>query len=208
MLIVFVLVATGKRIGNNDAKDLLVLGDSFVAGEGATGMRGWAQRLAARFDEAVVSGAGGDTIESLNRRLEPLLNDEYEIVLVEIGLNDSRIRASLGHNEVRSGEFRDGLERLIEKLSMRADRVGLLALTRVDENKTAPYKRDKYYFNRDIAVYDAILRDTAANQGIMYLRVPTLLDEPDLLFDGLHPSDSGHARLLSAVSEQIATWNR
>jgi lysophospholipase L1-like esterase len=79
-------------------------------------------------------------------------------------------------------------------------------LTRVDETKTSPYKEDKYYFNRNIEVYDAMLREIAASKGVTYIRVPTLLEEPDLLYDGLHPSDAGHARLLSAVSEQISAW--
>ena len=154
----------------------------------------------------IFSGAGGDTIESLSRRLEPALNDDYEIVLVEIGLNDSRIRRSLGHNEVLPREFRDVLERVLERLSTHTERLGVLGLTRVDEVKTSPYKKDKFYVNRDIAAYDAMLREMALSGGVSYIRVPTLLEEPDLLFDGLHPSDSGHAKLLSAVSEQIAAW--
>jgi lysophospholipase L1-like esterase len=52
-----------------------------------------------------------------------------------------------------------------------------------------------------------MLREIAASKRVTYVRVPTLLEAPDLLFDGLHPSDTGHARLLSAVSEQIAAWN-
>jgi lysophospholipase L1-like esterase len=88
-----------------------------------------------------------------------------------------------------------------------SDRLGLVGLTRVDETKAAPFKADKYYFNRNVKVYDGILRRIAASKGVRYLRVPTLLEEPDLLVDGVHPSDSGHARLLSAVSEEISDWS-
>jgi lysophospholipase L1-like esterase len=206
-LTVLLVVVKQIETDNGNTKDLLVLGDSFVAGEGATEMNGWAQRLAASFDEAVVSGEGGDTTESLSGRVDRALNSDYEIILVEIGLNDSRFRRSLGRNEVAPPEFRDRLARLIEKLSTHTDRLGVLGLTRVDETKTTPYKRDKYYFNQDIEVYDTMLREIAASKRVTYVRVPTLLEAPDLLFDGLHPSDTGHARLLSAVSEQIAAWN-
>ncbi len=59
------LPITNQTASETTQKDLLVIGDSFVEGEGATAEQGWAQQLAQKFEESRVSGAGGDDVNGV-----------------------------------------------------------------------------------------------------------------------------------------------
>ncbi|MEL6643318.1 MAG: GDSL-type esterase/lipase family protein [Pseudomonadota bacterium] len=185
---------------------VLIIGDSFVEGVGATGKQGWAQLLRdARDDDAefTLSGIGGDTIAKILNRQSEFFGNSYSKVVLEVGLNDSRYRPSREENEIPISNFGAGVGRFIELWRSNGSNVLLIGLTRVDETKTVPYKQDKVYRNALIDIYDKCLAEVAISHGARYLPVPKLNDTAEALDDGLHPSDIGHKRIRSAVEGAI-----
>lgn len=186
---------------------ILIIGDSFVEGVGGTD-GGWAQDFArgAADSEVVTSGIGGDNTEDLLSRYRAHLSFEPQLTVVQIGLNDSRYRPSRNGNEISPEQFRSNLISLVRAFRDVPSMVMLVGLTTVDESLADPYKEDKHYKNAQIAKFDEIVRQVAADLEAHYVAGPDLAGGDDLLSDGLHPNDNGHAiilhEVLAAISER------
>lgn len=181
---------------------VLIAGDSFVEGVGATRKNGWAQMLAAASPghEFVISGVGGDNIRTLLERLRAMPAHAFGLVILQVGLNDSRYRPSLDGHEIPIHEFRRAFHILLALLRHSGSvKLVIVGLTRVDEAKTDPYKDDKHYRNRDIDVFDTELRRLANESGAAFVQPPRLNDDSANLVDGLHPSDKGHQLIFEEV---------
>lgn len=184
---------------HNSMKRILIVGDSFVEGVGDQEKGGWASRLAQIDGMAVTfDGVGGRTAQDVDL-LKDCLPSGFDLAILQIGINDSRFRNSLGEAEVPLKQFKELIDRIAATLKTRAHRVAVMGLTRVDESLTDPYKPDKSYRNRMIDTYDACLREGASNGIYDYIPVPSLIDGKNLLSDGLHPSPNGHQLLLEAA---------
>jgi len=182
---------------------LLIAGDSLVEGVGAAGKRGWAQMVAELVPDTTVIGIGGFTVrDAIDRlRVEPL--DDYKSLCLSLGLNDSRYRADLGKYEVPIEQFEMDLNELFAMLPTGASDRAILSLIPVDEARSMPLKEDKKYINRDIEQYDAIIRRVAPEYGVDLILVPDLRGDPADYADGVHPSDSGHAKIFAAVKHWL-----
>jgi hypothetical protein len=203
------------RIGENSAiidsggmmKKVLVVGDSFVEGVGDLDRGGWAVRLGEIADiTTIVNGVGGRTsIDVLD--IVDSLPSGFDLAILQVGLNDSRYRDSLTGQEVELNIFKKAVSKIVESLNVKAARVAIMGLTRVNEDLTDPYKPDKSYRNRLIDDYDRCLRDMALGGTFDYIPVSTLGERPGLLSDGLHPSPLGHELLLGSVLSYIDAKN-
>ncbi len=182
-----------------DNQRVLVLGDSFVTGAGASD-QGWAQQLVEVLHPAAeirVSGVAGNTSGHLLARCREHAEFDPGTLIVQIGINDSRYRPSKSAIEMTLERFRYNVTATTR--TYEAHDVFLLGLTRVDEAHTAPLKDDKHYRNADIELYDAALREVAHDINARYLALPPLNDSPRLLADGLHPSALGYHAILKVV---------
>ena len=179
------------------------IGNSFVEGVGDTTEGGWTRRVTRQLTQnwnSIHKGIGGDNIRAvLNRFQTDALSYNPQIVVVEVGINDSRIRSSLGNlNEVPPWEFSAALVTFNSIVKARNIRYLLLmGLTPVDEARTTPYKEDKIYLNREIRLYDKLLQEFTISKNHVF--VP-LYDQfakeggaTKLTVDGVHPSPEGHA---------------
>lgn len=185
---------------------ILVIGDSFVEGVGATDKIGWAQSMensSNQVAELVVSGIGGDTIVKILDRHIEFFEMSFEKVVLAVGLNDSRYRPSKNANEVPRQSFIDGIRQFVELWQSKGAKVYLIGLTRVDEDRTDPYKEDKIYRNALVEDYDECLVEVAVSTQATYVAVSKLNDLKEGLCDGLHPSDLGHQKLLSCIEGAI-----
>ena len=185
---------------------LLIIGDSIVAGVGADNKFGWAQKFLDKFKAYLcvdISGIGGDTIVKILTRQNNFLKKRYDLVVLEVGLNDSRFRPSLKLNEVAIKDFESGIARFVESWRSNNVTVLIVGLTRVDESKTIPFKEDKIYRNSDINFYDTSLKAICERTMAQYLPVPALSDKDQYLSDGMHPSTKGHEQLYHTLKEQI-----
>ncbi len=184
---------------------LLVLGNSFVEGVGATDTRGWASHLGNHLPHyrVITGGVGGNTSADLLSRIGEFSHSAPAVFVIQIGLNDSRWRPSGGRCEVSIDDFRANMTRLLTYISSPAPEQYVLGLTRVDETLTTPFKPDKHYVNRLIEQYDGLLREVATAHAAIYVPLPPLTQAPGLLADGLHPSDAGHRMILRSFLEML-----
>ena len=184
--------------------NIVITGDSFVEGVGVSS-GGWAQMLADRTKELAVSifGIGGQTSQDLMKRIAGEIGSETAVVIISIGVNDSRIRPSLRRNEVPIDQFEDNVEKAICAVLEHGASCLVVGLTTVDEARTSPFKEDKIYQNKSIAAYDEVLRLKSHELNVGYVTVPSIADEQGALADGLHPSDVGHNRILSVVEPAL-----
>ena len=91
---------------------ILIIGNSFVEGVGADGKNGWAQILSTQYkSNMTISGVGGDTIKKILARFPKILDKKHQLVILEVGINDSRYRPSLKSREVELTEFLRGLNK-------------------------------------------------------------------------------------------------
>ena len=187
---------------------ILIVGDSFVEGVGAENKYGWAQQFkdSMRDHDTVVSGMGGDNIHKILGRLQSF-SDNFDLVILEVGINDSRYRQSKKGNEVALDKFANALREFIRffRARNRNAAIIILGLTRVNERFTNPYKEDKHYLNSHIEKYDAMIGEVCDNEGVDYVPLPKLLTHEGLLADGIHPSAAGHKLIFQRVSEHVST---
>ncbi len=185
----------------------LIIGDSFIKGTGAQNNLGWAQMFKNNNPQlnVEISGVGGDNILKVNNRLSSLDKDMFDIVILGVGINDSRYRPSKNGYEISLDNFQDGLISFANYFTERNSKVSIFftGLTKVDETKTSPYKHDKYYLNKNIEIFDRKLQETSSMIGVSYIYVPELIDNLNNLSDGLHPSNQGHKILLDAVTQKV-----
>lgn len=190
-------------------KVLIVMGDSLVEGVGDETGGGWAARLknAIKKDFKIfICGIGGQNIFDLNRRVElELKKYQPNIVIIQIGANDSRIRDSLGgKNEVPLENFIRTYLKIISvvKKFSSVEYLAAVGLPRVDENLTHPYKPDKHYISDEIEKFDNAIQEICDISRVAFIKISHRVNPakiPPMLFDGIHPSSKGHQAIMEEV---------
>ena len=185
LLIVIALAMTTMRGHDAIAADrvIVALGDSLTAGLGVAPDEAWPALLEARLQQeglqyrVVNAGVSGDTSAGGVSRLDWVLRNNPEIVIVALGANDG-----LRGQPVTA--LRSNLVAIVDRLKQRKVKV-LLAGMRLPPNYGAPYTRD----------FAAVFVDVARQTGVPL--VPFLLDGVAAnaslnLADGIHPNAAGH----------------
>lgn len=169
---------------------IVVLGDSLAAGlalEEAQAFPALVERqlLERGYDvEVVNAGVSGDTSAGGLRRIDWVLRQEPDLVVVELGAND-------GLRGLPVAETESNLERIIERAQRSGARV-LLAGMRIPSNYGPRYTAEF------AAVYPRLAERTGA------ALIPFLLDgvalDPRLnLPDRIHPNPAGHRKIADTV---------
>ncbi len=163
---------------------ILALGDSLTAGYGLSQSDSFPSQLSRRLREAGVAseivnaGVSGDTTSGALQRLDWLMEEKYDLAIVELGANDA-LRA------VDPDLTRQNLERIVEKLKTTGSAILLAGMK-------APRNLGEDYAKRFDALFPAIAR-----RHVVYF-YPFFLDgvatDPALnQQDGLHPNAKGVA---------------
>lgn len=185
-------------------KSILIIGDSYVEGVGAKKNEGWAFLLRNKMPKHIfeISGIGGDHTEKILNRFP---EKKYDIYIIQTGTNDSRFRPSRNEEEVPIDKFKNNLLRIINKIYIINNnaKIMLIGLLFVKEEKTSPYKPDKYYKNFIIRKYDNKLIDFAQENNITYVSLGKMLQNKDSVHDGLHPSENGHVMISQIVAKEL-----
>jgi len=179
------LAMTAIRDHEASASDrvIVALGDSLTAGLGVAPDEAWPTLLEARLQQegfqyrVVNAGVSGDTSAGGLARLDWVLRNNPEIVIVALGAND-------GLRGQPTSTLRSNLLSIVGRLKQRKAKV-LLAGMRLPPNYGAPYTRD----------FAAVFADVARQTGVPL--VPFLLDGVAAnaslnLADGIHPNAAGH----------------
>ncbi len=191
-------------------KAIICLGDSITFGRGGTANKGWVFRLDEYFSSKdyynVVYNLGipGDGVEGLLKRVNVELTarvnlirpDDKFVILIGIGLNDSRL---IGKEEQISIE--DYMEKMTELVKIAkgyTSHVVLLGLTNADEKRTTPYE-DTYFYNERIGKFNSVIEKVAEDNDLKYLKFDNLA--ADMLGDGIHPNDKGYEKMYLVVKK-------
>lgn len=209
---------------------ILVFGDSEAYGaydkEG-----GWVARLRKYVDKKSSLGKNyyclvynmsisGDTSKGVLERFDAetarRLDDEKDDrFIISIGANDSMFMHEKNDNLVALSEFKENIQKLINKTRKYSKKIVFIGLLPVDEKKVDPipwsvvisedgvsYKGS--YRNVQIKKFNAALRELCGKNSVLFVdnyEKWVKSDYKALLLDGVHPNTKGHEKIYTSVKE-------
>ena len=193
--IMLVAATAAPAPGAPRSPQIVAFGDSITAGFGLAPDAALPARLQAKprdrgIDAHIVNaGTSGDTTAGGVARLDWVLGDKPDLVILELGAND----ALRGINPVT---VRANLEILIDKIRARGAKLLLLGM-RAPPNWGEDYQR----------AFDRIYPELARAHGVPL--VPFFLEgvamEPGMnQADGLHPNEKGVALMVDHIAPMVA----
>ncbi|NNE48039.1 MAG: arylesterase [Rhodothermales bacterium] len=191
---------TGTRAESKvDRARILMLGDSITAGYGLDPAQAFPARLQALIDsagydyEVVAAGLSGETTAGGRRRVEWLLRNEADILLIELGGND-------GLRGVDPESVRENLTAIITTARARnSDMTIILGGMRMPMNMGGAYRERFESVYPEVAAANDVVLIPHILEGVGGIQE---LNQPD----GIHPTADGHeiiARTVWATLEPI-----
>ena len=148
----------------------------------------------------------GDTTADLLTRFptEIAARQPGDLIVFAAGINDAQYVN--GRPMATPADVCTNVRALIRGARAWAPRLCWVGLTPVDESRTTPipWMPDRAYRNATIAVVDAAIKQTAAEEAIPYLDLfqawTTAGAYQQLLHDGIHPNAAGHAQIYACIT--------
>ena len=148
----------------------------------------------------------GDTTADLLTRFptEIAARQHGDLIVFAAGINDTQ--CVNGHPIATPADVCTNVRALIQRARAWAPRLCWVGLTPVDESRTTPipWMPDRAYRNTAIAVVDAAIKQTVADEAIPYLDLfhawTTAGAYQHLLHDGIHPNAAGHAQICARLT--------
>lgn len=195
MAILLALVAMAACGGRREAPlpagtTVLVVGDSITAGYGVAEGEAWPARLAERTGwKVIAAGINGDRTAGGRERLPALLDAHAPAALViELGGNDM-LRGVADETIVAN------LDAMIDAAAARGVKVVLMAVPRPNAlGALAGFAAPSFY--GDLA--------KRRNLPLVEKALPSVLSEPSLKQDALHPTAEGHRALAERTADELA----
>jgi len=199
-------------------KAIIVFGDSIVHGRGESPNIGWVGRLKEFFERQDIFncvfnlGIPGDTTRDLLKRfdaeIESRVKITYEgdrcVVIIAIGLNDTRGISSEDNIQVSIDEYAKNINKLVGKTKNHTNDIVIVGLTPVDESLTKPFD-DTFFTNERILQYNQKLKDIAKELDVHFIDVfDTLISGWNKkLMDGVHPNSEGYTELYEIIENKL-----
>lgn len=194
-------------IYSNGINSICIFGDSTAWGAWDMEKGGWVNRLwlyASKKSDGEcevynLSISGGTTDTILKRFESESKIREADAIIFQSGGNDSCFMGNNGPNQIPIDNFRDNIQKIIDKSRDITPNIIFIGFKNIDESKTMPVSwRDIYYLNSEIKKYDEAMRDICKKNDVLYLDIFGLLNNEDFE-DGLHPNASGHEKIFDKV---------
>lgn len=198
---------------------ILIFGASGAFGIGVDPKLGWVGRLKSDFEpkekyNAVYNlGVPGETSSDLLKRFDIEAKarikkrwpkDKYAIVF-SIGTNDSASREKDGEPTNNIDTLSRNMRELVSKAKEYTDRVLVMGLWPVDEERVQPY--EAYYFlNERIKKYHEAIKAVCQELSVPFLDKFEEVYNSDykpLLLDGIHGTEEGYQRLYELVKNWL-----
>ncbi len=209
---------------------ILCFGASCVYGVGSSG--GWADRLKRYMHEEMYAKRSieaethevhnlsipGETISHLLTRAAPEIEartreNKDNIVLFEVGGNDSRADGAPDHYVSTPEQLTENLKKLYDAVSPHAAKLLFVGLSPCDEKITAPKinpftKRESYFTNERKKLMEDTVGAFCKEKGIAFVPLHEAANalgwqEKYLFSDGLHPNEDGAAWIFECVKPQV-----
>lgn len=182
--------------------NILVTGDSIVAGEGDSTGLGWVGllrlALAPKGHLVYELGIHGDTSWHVLQRLpQEMQHRNPDLVILAVGVNDASV--NLLNHRIDRYQFLANIEEMVLKM-IDSGKVLVVGLTPVDDSRTNPV--DWYphlcYRSADVKKYDEALQALCLRLHVPYVLVRDVLSMSDLS-DGVHPNSHGYELLFQQI---------
>ncbi|EKD80738.1 MAG: putative TesA-like protein protease [uncultured bacterium] len=151
-------------------------------------------------------GIDKNTTTNLLERLEGEASARKpELIIFNIGVNDSSFRGTEDKPETTLDDFADNMQALIDKARSFTKEIMILGLIKGSDLLTTPLIQSttgKSYTQARTKRYDAILKDVATKNGLLFIDINGLLTDADF-DDGLHPNINGHIKIFDIVSREL-----
>ncbi len=195
---------------------ILVFGDSIAWGAFDSKYGGWVSRLKSYFlkeynktevgvyNLAVSSNDTRGVLKFLENDINKITKIEKEdlILLFSIGSNDLMYFKNRENINIDLLEFERNLKEIIEISKKYSKIIIFTGLLKVNDKLTQPWHRDEYWENRDIKIYDEVIRKICEQEKVIFLEFLDLIKENDLE-DGLHPDAIGHEKIFYRVRDYL-----
>lgn len=180
-------------------------GDSITYGESDTEALGWPGRLRKTFpsDGSVRvynRGVCGDTSEGLLARFSTEAKAiEPDLILIAIGINDSKFPPGSETNKVPLEAFRVNVEAILDQALTHTKQVFVIGATKTREGNTGPGSR---FVNAEIERYNNVLKELATLRGLPFIDMFEVFDTETDLFEGLHPNAAGYEKMVAHIKTE------
>lgn len=198
---------------------MCIFGASSTWGAWDTEKGGWANRLRLWIDEQNLAadsedgfywevynlGISGDTTKDVLSRFESEMKARKgNLIIISIGDNDTVYNGAPDKPRLTEDEYASNIEQMISIARAVTDRIVLLGLKKVTEEKVQPvwWDDEVNYSNDSIKAYDERLKKIADEQGVGYIPMFDLLTVDDLE-DGLHPNAQGHEKIFQKIKDWL-----
>lgn len=197
-------------------RSICVFGDSTAWGAWDLEKGGWVNRLwlsVGLRDEDYVEiynlSISGGTSETILKRFQSEAKiRNADALIFQTGGNDASYTDSPENTLVSAEQFEKNLREIIEKAKEITQNIIFIGFKNCDETRTTPVSWcDFFYTNEQIEKFNSIMRKVCEENQVLFLDVYSLLEAEDL-FDGLHPSTSGHEKIFVKVQSFLreAGW--
>ena len=147
----------------------------------------------------------GETTAELLRRFptEMAARQPGDLIVFAAGINDAQ--DVQGRPLTTPQAVCSTVLALIRQARVFAPRLCWVGLTPVDETRTTPipWMPDRAYRNVAVAVVEAAIKQTAADEAVPYLDLFSAWTADgayrELLWDGIHPNAAGHAQICERI---------
>lgn len=195
---------------------ICVFGDSIVFGRGDNLNRGWVGRLRKYFESkdqynavynlGIPGNSTTDLLDRLDIECKARLKQHHEgdrfVILIGIGINDSRFVDSPGNPQTEIDVFKKNILKIINIAKKYTNEIVFVGLTPVDEKLTNPYE-NTFFFNNRVKEFDQIIKNSCNEKGVLFLDMLEKIDMDHTKFldDGLHPNAQGYEKMYEIVKD-------
>jgi len=201
---------------------ILCFGDSITFGKGEKPAKGWCGRLKDYFEpkdrhyHVINLGFPGHTAQDILDRIDNEASTRARIrrdsdkflILISVGTNDCRHDDLPEKKKFRMSEdeFKEDIQKLIEKSKKFPAKVAFLGLPPVDEKLTSPFEGEYYFTNERVKLFNDAVKESCEENNVLFLDIFDLMSKEDysnLLEDGLHPNSEGYNFVFEKVKNFI-----
>lgn len=200
-------------------KTIIALGDSITFGRFDESKGGWVSRLKKYYESkdifhAVYNlGVPGDNSKRLLQRIDIecssraryIWKEDKHLILIAIGINDSRGYESPDNLDVPPEEYEENVLKIISIAKKHTKDVAIIGITPVDESITSPFE-NTYFTNVRIEEYNDILKTICKKEKILFIDIYNEMKKTNytkLLADGLHPNSAGYDKMYEIIRMNI-----
>ncbi len=193
--------------------NILIFGDSVVAGRCVEKNKSWVSLLVRSFDAQDKNntliynlGIPGESTEELLRRFEMECRSRTQkrspkdtaVIVISVGINDSKGISHPKNYRTSPQIFQQNISNLIKLAKKYTDKVIFIGLTPVNEDKTAPLENN-YFLNSSIKKYNNNIMRICSGNKIPFVEIFGNFMRKDynkfLYNHGIHPNELAHKKI-------------